>query len=453
MLDPALTFCFYLASVIWLLIIGGFGVLSIKENEPRATRISFFAACLGALIFIMLAITPLTVNTVGFAALLTAGAILLILFLMPLKTVSRTRETPHQRFDERDIVLSRWRLGPGTPEHEAYYKMRPENKAADDLTRAKPGLSSPDSLFANPLLCTAADASFSLVGSLVNAVDGPAAETRFDLPIEKMTAYIKGLARYYGALDVGITELKPYQLYSHAGRSPAPYGSVIESQHKYAIPVSVEMDYDMVAPNPTSPGSMETAKQYVEVARVAIQLANAIRLMGYPARAHIEANYQVICTLVAQDAGLGEIGRMGLVITPHHGPRVRLAAVTTSLDLLTDTRRDGSAVIDFCTVCKKCALNCPSQSIPFGDRQEIEDALRWRINADTCIRYWMTAGTDCGRCLTVCPYSHPNNFYHNIVRQGIERSAFFRRAANAMDDMLYGKKPARRNAPKWLDLS
>lgn len=452
MLDPILTFCFYLAGTVWLLVIGGFGVLSIKENEPRAAGISFITATLGALLFFILASAPLAVKTGGLVALVAAGIIIFTLFLLPLKRVSRTRESPHKRFDERDIVLSRWRLRPGTPEHEAYYKMRPENKAADDLTRAKPGLYSPDSLFANPLLCTAADASFFLAESLVDAVNGPVAETRFELPIEKMTAYIKGLARYYGALDVGITELKPYHLYSHAGRSPAPYGSAVESQHKYAIPVSVEMDYNMVAPNPTSPGSMETAKQYVEVARVAIQLANAIRLMGYPARAHIEANYQVICTLVAQDAGLGEIGRVGLVITPHHGPRVRLSAVTTSLYLLTDTRRDGSAVIDFCTVCKKCALNCPSQSIPFGDRQEIDGALRWRINADTCIRYWMTAGTDCGRCLTVCPYSHPDNFYHNLVRRGIERSPLFRRAANAMDDMLYGKKTTRRKAPEWLDL-
>jgi ferredoxin len=181
---------------------------------------------------------------------------------------------------------------------------------------------------------------------------------------------------------------------------------------------------------------------------VAIQLANAIRLMGYPARAHVEANYQLICTLVAQDAGLGEIGRMGLVITPHHGPRVRLAAVTTSLELLTDNRRDGSAVVDFCTVCKKCALNCPSQSIPLEDRQEIDGALRWRINADTCLRYWMTAGTDCGRCLTVCPYSHPDNFYHNLVRRGIERSALFRRGAYALDDMLYGKKSLHPISPR-----
>ena len=47
------------------------------------------------------------------------------------------------------------------------------------------------------------------------------------------------------------------------------------------------------------------------------------------ARAHIDGNYQVIAPLVARDAGLGTIGRMGLLMTPELGPRVRLAVVTT----------------------------------------------------------------------------------------------------------------------------
>ncbi len=76
---------------------------------------------------------------------------------------------------------------------------------------------------------------------------------------------------------------------------------------------------------------MESAHQYVEAARTAIQLAAFIRNLGYDARAHIDGNYQVIAPLVARDAGLGEIGRMSLLITPKHGPRVRLAVVTTNM--------------------------------------------------------------------------------------------------------------------------
>ena len=91
-------------------------------------------------------------------------------------------------------------------------------------------------------------------------------------------------------------------------------------------------------------------------------------------------------------------------------------------------------------VCKKCADNCPSQSISFGDRTRIDGGLRWAIDADTCFRYWNAVGTDCGRCMTVCPYSHPDNAAHNLVRWAIRRSGAARRAALWMDDVFYGKK-------------
>jgi len=194
---------------------------------------------------------------------------------------------------------------------------------------------------------------------------------------------------------------------------------------------------------------MESARQYVEAARVALQLGYLIRWLGYPARAHIDGNYRVVAPLVARDAGLGEIGRMGLLMTPELGPRVRLGVVTTDLPLIPDGRRDDVSAIDFCRTCKKCAENCPSRSIPFGDREEINGALRWRIDSDSCFRYWNLIGTDCGRCMAVCPYSHPDNLAHNAVRWAIRHSGAARRGALWLDDVFYGRHPAPRPAPDW----
>jgi ferredoxin len=174
--------------------------------------------------------------------------------------------------------------------------------------------------------------------------------------------------------------------------------------------------------------------------------------MGYAARAHIDGNYRVIAPLVARDAGLGEIGRIGLLMTPNQGPRVRLGVVTTDAGLISDERRPDASVIDFCQVCMKCAENCPSHSISFGNRQEIDGALRWRINSETCFHYWNVIGTDCGRCMAVCPYSHPDSPVHNLVRWIAARSGAFRRTAVWMDDFFYGKKPQRRLPPEWARL-
>jgi reductive dehalogenase len=346
-------------------------------------------------------------------------------------------------------MFARARLVPGSPNYESYYQMRPENLKVDKNTRAKPGLLSPDAKLANEYLFASPEASFTLTEVMGEMVDGKPADRKLTLSIDKMTGYVKGLAYFYGALDVGITALHPYHVYSHIGRGPGKYGEEIPVEHKFAIAFTVEMAYEMVAANPKPPGAMETAKQYVEAGRVAVQLAAAIRQMGYQARAHIDGNYRVIAPLVARDAGLGEIGRMSLLMTPRQGPRVRLGVVTTDLDLHIDDREPDLSVIDFCTICKKCAETCPTKSISFDDRQEVDGVLRWRINPESCFMYWNVIGTDCGICMSVCPYSHPDSVHHNLVRWGIKRSGGLRRGALWMDDLLYGKHPVQKEGPEW----
>jgi ferredoxin len=374
----------------------------------------------------------------------------MVLFLLPVGRVERGEDVPQGRSDERDIMFARARLVPGSPDYETYYAMRPENQASDDKTRALPGLLSNDARQAVPLAFASAEASFSLTEALREEVDGPLAPARSEYPAGQMTAYIKGLARYYGAYTVGIAELRPYHVYSHIGRGSGGYGAPITLDHRYAIAFTVEMDHAMMGPAPEASVVMESARQYVEGARVALQLGYLIRGLGYPARAHIDGNYRVIAPLVARDAGLGQIGRMGLLMTPELGPRVRLGVVTTDLPLMPDARSGDRSVIDFCRFCKKCAQNCPSRSIPFGDREAIDGALRWRIDSDSCFRYWNVIGTDCGRCMAVCPYSHPDNPAHNLVRWAIRHSGVARRAALWLDDVVYEDKPTPRPAPDWV---
>jgi ferredoxin len=191
----------------------------------------------------------------------------------------------------------------------------------------------------------------------------------------------------------------------------------------------------------------ESARQYVESAKIGIALAALIRGLGYPARAHIDGNYRVIAPLVARDAGLGEIGRIGILMTPRLGPRVRLGVVTTDLPLVADSPVDDRSVIDFCRNCRKCADSCPSGSIPEGEPEPIDGGQRWKIDPDSCFRYWNAIGTDCGRCMTVCPYSHPDNAAHNLVRWTTRRSGAARRGALWLDSLFYGRTRRRRVRP------
>ena len=425
-----------------LCFLGGFALVSRREGEIRATRM-MTALTLGLTGFLVMAgFLPHSLQSLILA--LIAGLFILgvILFLLPDRPIGRLRDVPAKRFDERDILFARARLKPGSKEYQNYYAMRPENKQPDNLFRSRPGLLSAKARFADPLIFALPHASFALTEAMHSLVDGDPAPTAAALPDNPERSHlVKSLARYFGALEAGITLLRPEHIYSHIGRGSGEYGEPIDLAHKYAIAFTVEMDHAIMGSAPHAPVVMESARQYVEAGRAAVQLAAAIRGWGYAARAHMDGDYRVICPLVARDAGLGEIGRMGLLMTPRLGPRVRIAVVTTDLELVPDLDRPDPSVLAFCKICKKCAENCPPQAIAFDDRHEIDGALRWKINADLCFRYWTTVGTDCGRCMSVCPYSHPDSFYHNLVRFGIRHSKLFRHAALWLDNFVYGKKP------------
>jgi len=426
---------------VTLAAFGWFGAVSIREGERRAALVSMLAAAVGAAAFFGMALLPAGARAVAAAGTVGLVVLLAVVGLLPIRRRLAGNGRPDRRVDERDIMFARARLVPGTAEYDSYYAMRPENRPGDDRTRSLPGLMSPDSKKAEPMAFASAEASFLITEALSDAVDGPVAEVRIDHAPDVAARLVKVLAGSFGAVDTGITGLRDYHAYSHVGRGPGIYGEEIAVGHRWAIAFTVEMDHAVMRTAPEAPVVAESARRYVDAALIGVQLAAAIREMGFPARAHIDGNYQVIAPLVAWDAGLGEIGRMGILMTPRLGPRVRLGVVTTDLPLVADTPGDDTSVLDFCLICKKCAENCPTNSISFGDREPIDGGLRWKLDADSCFRYWNLVGTDCGRCMAVCPYSHPDNPAHNLVRWMLKHSGAARQAGLCLDDAFYGRRP------------
>ncbi len=435
---------------ILLIIFFLFGVItSIRENEKTAVfRLSIFTIIFPLPFFIVILLPFPFKDEIAIGLLLIFSLIILILFL-PIRGNKIENDTPLKCIDERVTMFSRNELKEGTERFEEYYKNNPDKKILDDNFRKRPGLLKKDSTYYNPFHFAAADSSFETIAELHSMVDGEPSECPVKVKDDEITEFIKKWAVKLGTKDCGITELKDYHLYTTGGRGDR-YGNPILNNHKYAIAFTTEMDKTMIHSAPTGSIVMESAQQYLDSGTVAIQVAKFIRNLGYSARAHIDGNYQVVCPLVARDAGLGEIGRMGLLMTPKLGPRVRISVVTTNLPLLIDERKPDYSVTDFCKMCKKCAVACPSSAISFEDKKDIEGVKRWQINSEACFTLWSTFGTDCGRCVSVCPYSHPDNFFHNFIRFGINNSKIFRRFAVKMDDAIYGRKPPTAELPDWM---
>lgn len=425
-------------------------IVSVKEGERRAASRMLLMGLLLLVPYVAAGFIRFPGQEIAAILLLALPLLAVLAFLVPLGQRSIAEDdTPRHQIDERDIMFARYHLVPGTERFDEYYRRNPEKRAPDDRFRSKPGLLGKGAAYFEPCQFAAAQASFDAVAAFHGILDHEPSSEKVYADPAKMSRFVKMWAHKLGAVSVGITGLRDYHLYSHIGRNE-PYGQPIDLKHKYAIAVTVEMEKEAIDHAPYGPTVMESAQQYLAAGAIAVQIAEFIRKLGYPARAHIDGNYRIVCPLVARDAGLGEIGRMGLLMTPGLGPRVRLSVVTTDLPLVTDTRTRDYSVIDFCRQCTKCAVVCPSKAIPSGDRCEIDGVRRWQIDSEACFTFWCSSGTDCARCVRVCPYSHPDNLFHNIIRFGVRNSALFRVFARKMDDLVYGRKPLPVAVPEWM---
>ncbi len=239
------------------------------------------------------------------------------------------------RFDERDNVQSRGTLEPGSAEYEAFYARHPEWRRKDELIRALPGMGRVGSPLDTPMLGTQHDFLARL--GMSDMVDGPVAPKRRSLSPERAAEKVKGFARHLGADLVRIGPLDPANVYTHVGKTwgdPArSWGQPIEVTHRNAISVAVGLSPAMLSTGPVLPEVVEVMRVYVRLATIAVTLASYVRALGYGARAQVMPNYQVLTVPVAIDAGMGELGRHGLMITKELGSALKLATVTTDLPM------------------------------------------------------------------------------------------------------------------------
>lgn len=311
------------------------------------------------------------------------------------------------KYDERDIMFARMSYESGKPQYEDYYTRHPEKKEIDDTLRNMPNICGEGTATYHPINGKIVESTFEFLSRLHPLCQGDVNDTRLeDYDKEEMTKRIKGLATYYDAKLVGITKMENYHYYSHRGRQPEHYGEPIDSdkQHPYGIVFAVEMDQDYIYRAPQLSVSLASTKGYIEGAIVGMIISHFIRSLGYEARNHMDGNYMVVAPLVARDAGLGQLGRQGLLLTKEYGSRVRLGVVTTNIPLMTDAPID-FGLTTFCTECGICSRTCPGKAISKEDPKDYEGVQGFKINHEECYRRWRSIGTDCGICIANCPFS------------------------------------------------
>ncbi|MFB0560931.1 MAG: reductive dehalogenase [Candidatus Lokiarchaeia archaeon] len=256
---------------------------------------------------------------------------------------------------------------------------------------------------------------------------------------EELSFLVKKAAKTYGADLVGICELDHRWVYSHHWVRPNNVHKeivfkdtaepdetdeefVIPSDVKHAVVIAIEMDIGLMRNSPAPLCEVTTGLGYSRMVFLTACLAEFIRGLGYTAIPC--ANDTALSIPLAISAGLGQVGRSGLLITPEFGPSVRICKVFTNMPLENDKPID-FGVTEFCKNCRRCVESCPTEAISFGERTKEPTTisnnpgvLKWPINPEKCLALWKENGISCSNCIAVCPFNKVKGYKSLATENG-----------------------------------
>jgi len=293
---------------------------------------------------------------------------------------------------------------------------------------------------------------------------------RYEGSPEENGRLITAFMRLHGASHVGFVQLETdttekliYAYDTGAGEAQGPRLDIIDSNFaldqtaegyrvipkkaRWVIVYTMRMADELMKRPITEVGDRSHYYMYNLKSLLQGQLQNFLRTLGYMCLGEA-SNFNAlgVHTGFAVMAGIGEMCRIGHVITPEYGIQQRVQMVITDLPLPPGSPVD-FGVMNFCRTCKKCADYCPARAInPATEPTWDNDGLfyratgvkRWWLNEPLCNAY-IRRVNGCATCFAVCPFSKRHNMsYNEVFRRSVATNPvlnpFWRRA----DDFLFG---------------
>jgi ferredoxin len=161
----------------------------------------------------------------------------------------------------------------------------------------------------------------------------------------------------------------------------------------------LEQDWEKTQQIPSGKSEREVMRTYEGVVERAAGLARLLQRKGF--RADVAGpGGPAVSIHYAVEAGLGQLGLNGQLLTPQAGSRCRITLITTNATLAHDKPVDyGMQAI--CDECRLCVRRCPPGAIP-NKRSYHRGVLKAKIKPERCFPILIQAH-GCGICQKVCP--------------------------------------------------
>ena len=224
------------------------------------------------------------------------------------------------------------------------------------------------------------------------AVSGDIEPTVAPVAGKDVTHDIKAKALELGYAMVGVTAYDNRYTYKSKRSWVKPY--------PHAICLAMEQPYEETQMIPNEPAEAAVFATYRREGAAGLVLADYIRSLGYHAQVHSPNDPGTVVIPMFVEAGLGQQGAMGYLLSPHFGSRHRLMMITTDA-LLTYDKPVDYGIQAFCTICQVCVNRCPGRALT-RDKVWWRGVEKFKIVAKRC-RPVMARYAACGVCMKVCP--------------------------------------------------
>lgn len=144
----------------------------------------------------------------------------------------------------------------------------------------------------------------------------------------------------------------------------------------------------------------EAMAAYARLARRGFRLARWLRRRGYRVQFHDPMLGDAIYQRFAVEAGLGQMGGNGQLLTPDFGSRLRLMLLTTDAPLEPDEPVD-YGIPGICAKCQVCIQRCPARALG-REVQEWRGVWKYKTYTERCFPTVLNY-KGCGVCMKVCP--------------------------------------------------
>lgn len=243
--------------------------------------------------------------------------------------------------------------------------------------------------------------SAALVENAPVRADGVSPPEKVD-PAE-LTKSVKDHAATIGLAAVGVTMIDPLVTFAvpevktfQPLISAAPR-EVPEETELRAVVCIVEQNWKAMQTIPSLQFEKSHYLAVIKVRELAQNLANFLKERGHSAWVETAHSANIA---MAVEAGLGQMGLNGMLLTPFAGGRLRMGLVITDAPLLLDSPVD-YGVPPICDACKLCVRNCPTGAIS-SVRKEHRGVYKAKIKPERCLPV-VTQVDGCSICHKVCP--------------------------------------------------